>query len=242
MDPYENIVIGNFLYSLGLIVGQLTGGEVRPMCVNLLQQSPMDRPLGDVLIENAGVTRLIEFKREQNDSVKEETKRLMLERALGGNVRLQSVSREIHWYIETSEKVESLVSRVVPYLDFSDSKAAATTLEQFTDWSGRAAVMRTIDDQTHVAYKHYLELLAYSHGGLQGASGGLVVTYNKDIGIRYILLTDIRDLLLSHRLVREAYFERVRQQAKELNHQRRAQHQGLSRKLELKRDGPSFSL
>lgn len=242
MDPYENIVIGNFLYSLGLIVGQLTGGEVRPMCVNLLQQSPMDRPLGDVLIENAGVTRLIEFKREQNDSVKEETKRLMLERALRGNVRLQSVSREIHWYIETSEKVESLVSRVVPYLDFSDSKAAATTLEQFTDWSGRAAVMRTIDDQTHVAYKHYLELLAYSHGGLQGASGGLVVTYNKDIGIRYILLTDIRDLLLSHRLVKEAYFERVRQQAKELNHQRRAQHQGLSRKLELKRDGPSFSL
>ena len=242
MDPYENVVIGNFLYSLGLIVGQLTGGEVRPMCVNLLQQSPMDRPLGDVLIENAGVTRLIEFKREQNDSVKEETKRLMLERALGGNVRLQSVSREIHWYVETSEKVESLVSRVVPYLDFSDSRAAATTLEQFTDWSGRAAVMRTIDDQTHVAYKHYLELLAYSHGGLQGASGGLVVTYNKDIGIRYILLTDIRDLLLSHRLVREAYFERVRQQAKELNHQRRAQHQGLSRKLELKRDGPSFSL
>lgn len=65
------------------------------MCVNLLQQSPMDPPLGDVLIENAGVTRLIAFKREQNDSMKEETKRLMLERILGGNARLQSVSREI---------------------------------------------------------------------------------------------------------------------------------------------------
>lgn len=55
----------------------------------------MDPPLGDVLIENAGVTRLIAFKREQNDSMKEETKRLMLERILGGNARLQSVSREI---------------------------------------------------------------------------------------------------------------------------------------------------
>lgn len=43
---------------------------MRPICVNLLQQSPMDPPLGDVLIENAGVTRLIAFKREQNDSMK----------------------------------------------------------------------------------------------------------------------------------------------------------------------------
>lgn len=242
MDPYENIVIGNFLYSLGLTVGQLSGGHVRPMCVNLLQQSPMDRALGDVLIENAGVTRLIEFKREQNESVKEETKRLKLSRAVVRDPRMQSISREIHWYIETSESVASLVSRVVPYLDFADDDVAATTLEQFTESSGRDAVMRTIDEETNAAYKRYLKLVAYSHGELQGASGGLVVSYSKDKGIRYVLLADIRDLLFDHRVVREIYFERVRRHAKELNHSRVLKHRGLSQTLELERDGPSFSL
>ncbi len=29
MDPYENIVIGNFLYSLGLCIGQLSVEDVR---------------------------------------------------------------------------------------------------------------------------------------------------------------------------------------------------------------------
>ncbi|CAM2157911.1 hypothetical protein PT2222_470001 [Paraburkholderia tropica] len=58
MEPYENIVIGNFLYSFGLTVGQLSGEAVRPMCVNLLQQTPLDRPLGDLMFENAGVVRL----------------------------------------------------------------------------------------------------------------------------------------------------------------------------------------
>jgi len=242
MDPYENIVIGNFLYSFGLTIGQLAGGGMRPMCMNLFQQSPLDRPLGDVLVENAGVTRLIEFKRECNESVKEETKRLMLSRALVSAPQMQLISREIHWYIETSESAASMVSRVVPYLDFADENAAATTLEQFTESSARDAVMRTIDDETHAAYKRYLKMVAYSHGGLQGASGGLVVNYSKDKGIRYVALVDIRDLVLNHRLVRETCFEQVRRHAKELNHDRTLTHRGLSQALEHKRNGPSFTL
>lgn len=240
MDPYENIVIGNFLYSLGLTIGQLSADNVRPMCVNLLQQSPMDRPLGDLLVENAGVTRLIEFKREQNESLKEEAKRLKLSRALVDNSYMQAISRDIHWYIETSEKVASLVSRVVPYLDFADDKAAATTLETFTESVGLDAVQREIDEETHSAYKQYLKLVAYSHGGLQGASGGLVVSYSKDDGIRYVLLTDVRDLLLNHRLVRETYFERVRRHAMELNRDRAMKNRGLSQTMEIKRDGPTL--
>jgi hypothetical protein len=59
MEPYENIVIGNFLYSLGLTVGQESQGSVRPMCVNLMQQTPLDERLGDVMVANTGVTLLI---------------------------------------------------------------------------------------------------------------------------------------------------------------------------------------
>lgn len=60
---YENIVIGNYLFDLGVRMAKL-----RPtlplVSVNLLQQTPADRLLGDVLLANAGVCRLIEFKRE----------------------------------------------------------------------------------------------------------------------------------------------------------------------------------
>lgn len=240
MDPYENIVIGNFLYSFGLCIGQLSAGAVRPMCVNLLQQSPMDHALGDLLVENAGVTRLIEFKREQNDSEKEEAKRLKLSRALVEDLDMQTISRQIHWYIETSEKAASLVSRVVPYLDFADAKVVATTIERFTESAGRDAVSKEIDAETHAAYKRYLKLVAYSHGGLQGASGGLIVSYSKDKGIRYVLLTDVRDLLLDHRLVREAYFERVRRHAMELNRERTMKYRGQSLTRERELDGPTF--
>ncbi|MDH6148250.1 MULTISPECIES: hypothetical protein [Paraburkholderia] len=240
MDPYENIVIGNFLYSFGLCIGQLSAGAVRPMCVNLLQQSPMDHALGDLMVANAGVTLLIEFKRERNDSEKEEAKRLKLSRALVEDLYMQTISRQIHWYIETSEKAASLVSRVVPYLDFADTKVVARTIEGFTESAGHDAVSKEIDAQTHAAYETYLKLVAYSHGGLQGVSGGLIVSYSKDKGIRYVLLTDVRDLLLDHRLVREAYFERVRRHATELNRERTMKYRGQSLTRERELDGPTL--
>ncbi|AOK06921.1 hypothetical protein [Burkholderia pseudomallei] len=229
MDPYENIVIGNFLYSLGLCIGQLSVEDVRPMCVNLLQQSPMDHALGDLMVANAGVTRLIEFKRERNPSEKEETKRMLLSRALTGKPHLRPISREIHWYIETSESAMNLVSRVVPYLDFADPQAPTTSIERFTDSMAADAVANEIDAETRAAYEQYVNLVAVSHGGLQGASGGLIVNYSEKDGLRYALVADIRDLLLDHRLVREAYFERMRQQAMELSREQAVRERRLSR-------------
>jgi len=229
MDPYENIVIGNFLYGFGLRIGQLSAEDVRPMCVNMLQQSPMDHALGDLMVANAGVTRLIEFKRERNPSEKEETKRMLLSRALTEKPHLHPISREIHWYIETSEKAKNLVSRVVPYLDFADPQAPTTTIKRFTASVAADAVAKEIDAETQAAYKQYVNLVAVSHGGLQGASGGLIVNYSEEHGLRYVLVADVRDLLLDHRLVREAYFERVRQQAMEMNREQAVRERRLSR-------------
>ena len=42
-----------------------------PISVNLLQQTPLDTSLGDVLLAKARVVRLIEFKREANKDRKE---------------------------------------------------------------------------------------------------------------------------------------------------------------------------
>ena len=61
LTPYENIIIGNFLYSLGLAIGR----SPRPVeaCINLTQQTPLDQVLGDVMLQFPGAWRLIEFKR-----------------------------------------------------------------------------------------------------------------------------------------------------------------------------------
>lgn len=242
MEPYENIVIGNFLYSFGLAIGQVSTADVRPMCINLLQQTPIDRALGDLMFANAGVTRLLEFKRSRNDSDKEETKRTILSRVLAGDTYMQAISREIHWYIETSEDVASLVSRVVPYLDFAEKKVVGTTIEKFTNAAALDAVSMEIDAETRAAYEKYVNLVAVSHGGLQGASGGLIVNYTKEHGIRYVPVSDIRDLLLNHRLVREVYFERMQEKAIERDRENAvmARSRGKSLTREIERDGPTY--
>lgn len=62
MKLYENVVIGNFLYGLGFSIGMSTIGNNQLSIINLLQQTPADKELGDMLLEFPGVVRLIEFK------------------------------------------------------------------------------------------------------------------------------------------------------------------------------------
>jgi hypothetical protein len=45
ISPYENIVIGNFLFGLGAAIGLNTRGKAQHACVNLLQQTPLDPTL-----------------------------------------------------------------------------------------------------------------------------------------------------------------------------------------------------
>ncbi len=124
-DPYENILIGTFLYSLGIVFGRRFPEEVPPGVVNLLQQTPLDGALSDVHLNYPGVVRLIEFKRATNKSDKEHKKRAKLELLLAGEPVLTDVSRVVHWYIETSESAVDWLTRITPYLDFEDEMLRA---------------------------------------------------------------------------------------------------------------------
>ncbi|MDP6008078.1 hypothetical protein ACLHT5_11360 [Pseudomonas aeruginosa] len=66
MKLYENITIGNFLFALGYAIRDLQQGSKSAAVgsVNLLQQTPADRLLADVLLNFGGVARLLEFKAE----------------------------------------------------------------------------------------------------------------------------------------------------------------------------------
>ena len=54
MKLYENIVIGNFLYGLGFAIAKRTASCDFPSIVNLLQQTPDDAVLGDLLFKAPG--------------------------------------------------------------------------------------------------------------------------------------------------------------------------------------------
>jgi hypothetical protein len=154
---YENVVIGNFLYGLGFAISAKSNATVFPSIVNLSQQTPMDKPLGDVLLEfTDGIVRLIEFKNKKSDHEKElekydnliqDLQRMIIDEALKGmSERYQNISRSIHWFIETDPKENDFTSRVVPYLDAyptGDPRCADNsnfTFEEFVKLTAEAAV------------------------------------------------------------------------------------------------------
>ncbi len=69
--------------------------------VNLLQQTPADKELADVLLEFPGVVRLIEFKQLNNKSKKERARYNLLKAAIGNDKETIKLSKSIHWFVET---------------------------------------------------------------------------------------------------------------------------------------------
>jgi hypothetical protein len=156
---YENIVIGNFLYGLGFAISTESAKSSEeatffPSIISLLQQQPMDKPLGDVLLEfSEGIVRLIEFKNKKGDHKKERTKyenlaediqRKIIDEALNEmGERYTNISRAIHWFIETDPKGDNFVSRIVPYLD---AYPEDNTQDEFKENAFEKFIKQTADD------------------------------------------------------------------------------------------------
>lgn len=200
-EPLENITIGNFLYGLGLTLGARAGNAAPYGCVNLLQQGPLDPPLGDVLFQfPSSVIRLFEFKRGSADKTKERAKHEALQKAIGKEENLQVVSRKVHWYVETHDREVDFHFGAKPYLDMQASvpelnmeslikglvddiieKRELASLEEVHEY------IRTVTTLAGKAYRKYSGLL------ISVGSGGMA----------YVVVDDLRDL---------------RRNGKELNH------------------------
>jgi hypothetical protein len=61
--PYENQLIGVFIYSLGIVTGKQNIESAD--AINLIQQTPYDKDFGDLLGQWQGKNFLIEFKRNE---------------------------------------------------------------------------------------------------------------------------------------------------------------------------------
>lgn len=218
--PYENIIIGNFLYSLGLAMGRQAGPA--PGCVNLLQQTPADPVLGDVMLQFPGVWRLIEFKRTGGDEKKEHRKRRKFLAATSparGRQRLRAISRQVHWYLVNgpdqrgqSPSPQQYPMTVRPYLHEEGDQAIP--MEAFAqDLVQQACKGRFTDEEELADYMAIVETLAgvrrYNAGGLlvgvnAGGEGGTG-------GITYLPVPNFADLRGTARMLERRYLEEVRQ-------------------------------
>jgi hypothetical protein len=207
MEPYENIMIGNFLYALGLSLGARRDGKKVPASINLLQQTPMDKLLGDALIEYPGTMRLLEFKRSKNKSDKEQNKLEGLRTAMTPFPHLDPVSRAVHWYIESIED-QSSDARAVPYLDLDAANPdAQTTMFAFIDALVSEALAGGSGRFDDNLIREYLECVSDWSGESGASSGGLLVMLDERGQLVYQTLDDIRDLHMMHELLREMRLE-----------------------------------
>lgn len=94
LSPFENIIIGNFLFGLGLVMGNKP--RQVDACVNLLQQTPLDKVLGDVMLQFPGSWRLIEFKRRGANLKKEKVKLATYRGATSRDRELRAASMRAH--------------------------------------------------------------------------------------------------------------------------------------------------
>lgn len=206
MKVYENVVIGNFLYSLGFSIrSHLDTNTPFPGVVNLLQQTPVDKELGDVLLTFPGLVRLIEFKMKGASLKKERRRHRALSLALmGENAMLVETSRSVHWYVELSAKslTAPLISRVVPYLDaFTDSELLRPGgIEEMVEQTARHAVLE-VDPLSREQAGAYLDLVRLTLGKEKPAgAGGLLLVMDTYGGMHFAQVQDLVDLNLPDRL------------------------------------------
>lgn len=198
MDIYENVVIGSFLFGLGLKMGIGSGPRgSEPTSVSLFQQTPLDRPLSDLLFANPRIIRIFEFKRRSNDSDKEVTKRGLLEDALSSPemAPLAAISREIHWYVESDYQHEGGQTLAMPYLDFI-SRPYVLELTAFMDRLVSEASAYG-DDLKLARSREYLDLLVFLAEGVEGGSGTFIVSISGGGGLQFVHLPDVRELFMS---------------------------------------------
>ncbi len=213
---YENILIGNFLYFLGyqscLIhhqnkqekpekvsanSAQKTPAKDVHRAINLFQQTPTDRLLGDVHLNFGGRNLLIEFKAFNNESdTKENNKRESLIdkiKQLEPNERkdMLSFSHKCH-YLGYQSDPERFTLDFVKYVDLQ-SKFPPCEMLSFSN-------KILTDNDTGVErdnFKRYLEILkaALVKSGRSFSTAGIHINISDDDQFTFTICSSIEELV-----------------------------------------------
>jgi hypothetical protein len=237
MKLYENITIGNFLFALGYSIRDKQPRRQLAGSINLLQQTPADELLGDVLLKFTGVVRLIEFKAEGADLTKERGKHAALQVALE-ELGLVDVSKDVHWFVETKATEHTLGLRTLPYLD-AFPRPRGPKLQRFDDFINTLAEDIATQRVTYTGaqIKEYMAWVRHINaGGGEVRSGGLLLVAEPGGLVRFAPLEDMLDLNMHDRpwvkarmlqMERETEFRMKREQEKELKRQKSQKTKGI---------------
>lgn len=202
-DIYENIVIGNFLFMLGHAIGAHRDNKQSHLFnVNLLQQTPLDTTLSDLLLQSSHFVYLIEFKRTRNSSNKEENKldQLIQMLSLDKYSHLKDISEKIHWYVETEFDDKQFQSWVVPYLNFMENDAEfieiVDLIQNIVAQLSAAPLSKGISENI----EEYLSMVSRLQGTTDTSSGGLLLFASEGGGLGFIPVSDIRHLTPSREI------------------------------------------
>lgn len=187
--PYENQLIGVFLYGLGAAAA-LHQGESLPMtdAVSLLQQTPLDQSLADVLLGRASRAYLIEFKRraagakdeiEKRDAILQRMSAAQVEAVWSGHLLAYPASVQAS---HVSLSFEPYLGEY-PWVNPATFKNFATG---FLDGSGGADA---------VSFRAYLKVLLETNPA--GGTAGILVTITKEGAIVFQIVAHLAELQLS---------------------------------------------
>lgn len=182
------------------------------------------------MVRGARLLRLIEFKRDANDSIKERTK---LENLRGGlrqpvNADLLAISREVHWFVKSF--YEPFEVAICPYLDMEGLTAEHSTADALPNFiEGMVADAMSAGEELDERYSHYLQLVSFCNGKESGSSGGLIVSVAADGRLNYAVIDNLNEISLELVRYQELFKQRLSEQVLE-----------LSRQPTLQRSGPSM--
>ncbi|MCI1014181.1 hypothetical protein HWE04_09965 [Herbaspirillum sp. C7C2] len=220
MKVYENVVIGNFLFGFGAHVGArvaLRQGHTKnlPLAIDLLQQTPLDAMVADLVVRGSRMMRILEFKRTENKDSKEIHKRSFLERLLSQEPHLGDISRSVHWYVSAGQGLPENcgIEKLCPYLDFERAP-----INQNVDLNGFFQAMADealgLGPDLSLTFTMYLNALAATHTAEgSGSSGGFIISVGEGGRINYSQVDDFRHLNYSLRQYHAQYL--VQERAKE---------------------------
>jgi hypothetical protein len=239
-EAYENVFIGNFLYGFGLAMGAHPAGKAVPAAINLVQQTPLDPKLGDLLIEVPGTIRLFEFKRSGNSAdSKEKCKATNLRIAVGAYPHLVPLSRNVHWLVRSLRVEEGADAdmEVAPYLDMHDPALFTTSSLSALI---KSLVAEVVSPGTHrwspAQMTEYLALVGKFQGSGSASGGGFLIHVDDKGCLRYAALNDMLELGLQQSKYIEKHNRMVVEHARQLELSRQRE---LQRQRGLERDGPS---
>ncbi|EHU5134608.1 hypothetical protein [Vibrio parahaemolyticus] len=209
-EPYENIYIGNFIYTLGFLSGKKNKSS-NEAGVHLIQQTPDDKEWADLLSRWKGSYFLFEFKKQEKGCKSERHKKYCKDQCPGECYEHRSSyydlinTEKFANYKETADKSHFIGFGVnngknrdlefIPYASVIDSdiqnKTNVKNLTQLCHLITNKDESVGVDGKT---FNNYLKFLNACIGGKKSAAGGFIVNIDYKGNVNLVELKHISQL------------------------------------------------